>query len=220
MTTMHHMGREHSDTALSTTELAMHLDAMRLDAAHLEIKDEGTFLFPPATYESMASYARFWSNVPISDGVLANITLGYADLVRRQADSSSLTWGHRYDAIHEKELHHSNATKKAAAVTARDLAYHEHMAAFYRTHPIRIKADFARAISRAGQAWYFATALSLEEKREIRESTVTVGGEELSISDVSERYQLHDIRDYFQNPEVTAAERLEDLRVEIRKMRL
>ena len=217
---MHHMGREHSDTALSTTELAMRLDAMHLDAAHLEIKDEGTFLFPPAKYESMASYAKFWSNVPISDGVLANITVGYADLVRRQADSSGSTWGHRYDAVNEKALHHSNDTKKTAAVEARDVAYYAHMAAFYEEHPVRIKADFARAIARAGQACYFASALPLEEMDEIHEATVTVGQEELSIFDVTKRYQLGDIRDYFQNPEVTAAERLEDLRVEIRKMRL
>jgi hypothetical protein len=187
---------------------------------HLEMNDEGTFLFPPAKYESMASYVRFWTNVPISDGVLSNIILGYADLVRRQADSSSLSWSHRYDAIHEKELHSSNDAKKAAAVTARDAAYHVHMVDFYRKHPIRIKADFARAVARAGQACYFASALPEEEKVEVRASTVTVGDTEMSIAEVTKLYQLQEIRESFQDPEVTAAERLEDLRIELRQMRM
>jgi hypothetical protein len=187
---------------------------------HLEMNDEGTFLFPPAKYESMASYVRFWTNVPISDGVLSNIILGYADLVRQQANSVSVQWGHRYDAMNEKELHHSNATRKADAKAARDVAYNAHMAEFYKAHPVRIKADWARAVARAGQAAFFAGALSDADVEEIAAATVTVGDHEMSIRDVAITYQLSSIRESFQDPEVTAAERLEDLRIELRQMRM
>ncbi|MCU1585483.1 MAG: hypothetical protein JWM49_2039 [Microbacteriaceae bacterium] len=41
----------------------------------------------------------------------------------------------------------------------------------------------------------------------------------LSVSDIEELYQLRNIRDYFQDPEVTAAERLEDIRIELRELK-
>lgn len=214
MTSMDYMGREHSGNGLYTTKTQSEPEV------HLAMKDEGTFLFPPARYDSMASYANFWANVPISDGVLSNIILGYADLVRQQASSESVRWGHRYDAVNEKELHHSSEARKSAAKAAREVAYNAHMADFYRAHPVRIKADFARAVARAGQAAYFATALTAEETEEVRLSTVTVGDTEMSLREVTALYQLGEIRENFQDPEVTAAERLEDLRVELRQMRM
>lgn len=183
------------------------------------MNDKGTFLFPPASYENLASYAHFWAAVPISDGILSNIILGYADRVRQQADSSGLQWSFRYDAKNSSALHSTSPNRKAKAEADRADAFADHMAKFYETHPVRIPADSARAIARAGQAAYYCYVLTQEEIDELADSTVTVGGTDMSIDDVTGFYLLNEIRGSFQDPQVTTAERLEDVRLELRTIR-
>lgn len=181
-------------------------------------REDGTFLFPPTTYEDAADYANFWTNVPISDGVLSNITSGYADLIRRQKDFVDVQWAQEYDANHRKELLNGSDSGKAAARAKRATAYDTFIAGWHEDYPARIKAGTARTIARAGQLYYFATALSDVDRDTIYASTMQLGDREISVDDLTTRYQTSRIREYFQDPEVTAAERLEDLRQELRRM--
>jgi hypothetical protein len=182
----------------------------------LESNDEGTFLFPPAVYENSAAYLRFWANVPISDGVLANVSAGYADSIRRQTNLLGVDWGHIYDREHEVQLHQGSTTSREAAREQRNVAHSAMLAEFYETHPPRIKAGFARTVARAGQIYFYQASLDKADVAEVLASTVQLGSETLTVLDVQGRYKLSDIRDYFQDPEISAAERLEDLRIELR----
>jgi hypothetical protein len=180
---------------------------------------EGTFLFPPASYESVAQYTDFWANAPISDGVLSNITAGYADLIRRQANLLSVDWGHKYDAEHSRELHHGSKASMDAARKHREDAYLDHLAGWYISHPPKVKAGTARTVARAAQTVYFSSAFSdPNDRAEIQSSTMDLAGEILSVRDIVARYQMDKLRDYFQDPDVTTAERLEDLRIELQRM--
>ena len=181
-------------------------------------REDGTFLFPPTTYEDASDFANFWMSVPISDGVLSNITAGYADLIRRLKDVEDVQWSQKYDTEHRKELLNGSDTAKAAARAKRSTAYDAFIAEWHESHPPRIKAGTARTIARAGQLYYFANALSDEDRDTIYSSTMTLGDKQMSVDDIMTRYQTYNIREYFQDPEVTAAERLEDLRQELRRM--
>ena len=181
-------------------------------------RDDGTFLFPPTSYKDEADYVSFWSNVPISDGVLSNITAGYAELIRKQLNAEKVPWGHRYDHEHAKDLHEGTEQQKDAARYRRSVEYEKFRLEWHKTYPERIKANSARAIARAGQIYYFATALSEEDRAVVRSSTLAVGDVDLTITEVVDRYQLRKLRPNFQDPEVTAAERLEDLRQELQRM--
>ncbi|MCU1585484.1 MAG: hypothetical protein JWM49_2040 [Microbacteriaceae bacterium] len=133
---------------------------------HLEPLDQGTFLFPPATYTGIADYVNFWTTVPISDGVLANITAGYAEMIRLQLIAASVTWGHKYDAEHHKELHTGSDEKKIEVRKKRDGAHMVFVEEWHESHPRRIKPNIARSIARAGQLYFFHTSLSDEDSSE------------------------------------------------------
>jgi hypothetical protein len=184
----------------------------------LESNDVGTFLFPPSSYSDVSEYLSFWGNVDISDGVLANITAGYADLVRRQTNLLSVDWGHKYDRENEHALRQGSPESREAARESRDAAHIEMQSEWYVTHPPRIKATWARNIARAGQISYFRTALDEARWDDIVGSTIMVGTEEITVRDANERYQLGQIREYFVDPEVSAAERLEQLRQDLMGM--
>ena len=210
MTTIDQLGKGHNDRGLYTGKNQSEPEV------RLEPKEEGTFLFPPTRYRDAQDYAQFWTTVPISDGVLANITAGYADMVRRQLTSDGITWGHRYDAAHEKDLHSGSEASIAAARRAREKAYEEWVEEWHLTKPRRIRAGSARTIARAGQLYYYTAGLSEEDKELIHSSTLFVEGNDWTVEQVEATFQLRNIREHFQDPEVTAAERLEDLRQELR----
>jgi hypothetical protein len=212
MTSIDQLGNTHNDTGLYAPKTQSEPEV------RLVPRDDGTFLFPPASYADLASYADFWTRVPISDGVLSNITAGYADLIRRQGTFVGVEWGQRYDAQHKIELSQGSEKSRDAALLVRTEGHTAMMAEWHATHPERIKAGTARSIARAGQLVFFRSALKSSDQAELLESTITVGDEELTIAEVAARYQLSAIREYFQDPDVTTAERLEDLRVELRRM--
>lgn len=211
MTTLDQQGVAHDDADLKTTTQSE--PEMRFESS-----DEGTFLFPPASYASVVAYANFWARVPISDGVLSNITAGYADLIRRQKIAESTVWGQRYDDAHDQELHHGTDSARAAARDRRSKAYDDYMQKWHETYPEKIKAGSARSVARAAQAYFYSGVLVEAEREEIYSATILLSANQVTIADVADLYQLHRIRDFFQDPDVTAAERLEDIRVELRNM--
>ena len=151
---------------------------------HLEPRNDGTFLVPPASYESAAEFAMFWINVPISDEVLSNIAAGYAALMRKQRDLVQIRWL----AAAKKELKLAKFGFDVAGVGTLD----EHIAAWQETYPERIKADEVRAIARAGQLYYYSSVVGYEAC--VGDLTLMIGGEEMSVKDIAERYQLGELR--------------------------
>jgi hypothetical protein len=185
---------------------------------HLTSNDVGTFLFPPVTYDSVDSYVKFWMTAPISDGVLSNITLAYDELIRRQWLSASVTWGHIYDNAHARELHNGTEKSKAEALAARNVAYNAAVEEWHVTRPKRIKADYARAVARAGQLSYYRTAFAETDQELINRFTISVGDQDMTVLEVVLSYQLGEIRPDFHDLASTSAERLEDIRTELRRM--
>ena len=180
---------------------------------------EGTFLFPPASYTGTDQFLTFWGNVQITDGVLSNITAGYAELIRRQANLISVDWGHKYDAVHKNDLHHGSKASQDEAAVTREKAYVSHLAEWYKTHPMKIKAGTARPVARAMQMFYYSSAFKDQSDMvEVQSATVEVLGEVLTTRQVTDVYQGGSLRDYFQDPSVTTAERMEDLRIELQRM--
>lgn len=147
---------------------------------HLTSNDEGTFLFPPTSFDSVESYAKFWTAVPISDGILANITLGYAEMIRKQSIAVGVRWGHTYDNAHARELHQGSDRSKAEALAARDAAYNAYFEEWHQTRPRRIKADYARSVARTGQLSYYRGSLSSADQDAIHASTISIGGKDLT----------------------------------------
>ena len=180
--------------------------------------DNGTFLFPPSNYKNTTEYVDFWCSVPISDGVLGNITAGYADLVRRQLNAEKVPWGHRYDYQHSKDLTSGTEQQKDAARYRRSVDYEKFKIGWYKTYPEGIRAGAARSIARAGQMCHFASGWNADDAAVIRASTLRIHSEDLTVEGIVGRYQLDKIRAYFQDPRVTAAERLEDVRQELQRI--
>lgn len=186
---------------------------------HLESRDEGTFLFPPTSYRDVQHYADFWMNAPISDGVLSNITAGYNELMRVQVNAVTGEWRRPYDIQHEKELTRGSRTDIEAATERRTQAYNDMLAGWHADHPAKIRAGTARTIARVGQLVYYTSSLSDEDAEVIRSSTVAIGDQTFTCVEAFKRYQLGALRDHFQDPDITSAERLEDLRQELRNLR-
>jgi len=187
---------------------------------HLDPTDDGTFLFPRSSYPDASSFVRFWQTVKISDGVLSNITVGYAERIRKEAIKVGAGWGVVYDREHEAELHHRIPAREAAADKARLEAYDEFIAKWHVHNPKSIKPAFARSIARAGQLFYYSAALSEQEQMEVVSSTMNVDGAVMTVHEINTLYQLHEIRAHFQDPEVTSSERLEDLRIELQRLQV
>ena len=218
MTTIDQLGMSHADNGLYVEKTQTRPEV------HLTPNEDGTFLFPPTQYGStpgkseLGAYVTFWTSAPISDGVLTNITSGYADLVRRQKIVEGHAWAARYDVAHRSALTTGSAASQNAAQVERDRAYEEFFANWHVTNPAKIRAASARSIARAGQLSFFATALSDEDGKQVDDSTLNINGVDMTVSQIVEQYRLGELRDYFQDPDATAAERLEDLRQELRKM--
>ncbi|MEC5148801.1 hypothetical protein [Cryobacterium sp. GrIS_2_6] len=140
----------------------------------LEPRDDGTFLFPPSAYSDVASYADFWTRVEISDGVLANITKGYADLIRTQVSNLGVNWSHKYDYDHDQELHHGSESSRDTARARRTAAWDKVKADVYTRCPEKIKAGTARTIARAGQAVFYRSALPDENHDELTQATMSI----------------------------------------------
>jgi hypothetical protein len=205
------VGAAHSDAGLTLTTPVR-------SPVRLEPRDDGTFLFPPASYTDVAAYVNFWITVPISDSVLTNITKGYADLIRRQGVVVGSAWAQPYDYAHKNESTSSKDAVRAAANRARIAAHQVVMDEWFETHPERIKAGAARSIARAGQLFYYSSALSDEDKVEVKKSTMMVGDKELTIAEIESLYQLREIREHFQDLDANAADRLEDIRIELQRL--
>ena len=214
MTTIDQLGNSHNELGLFSGKQQTGPDVK------LEPREDGTFLFPPTKYDDMAHYVDFWMKVPISDAVLSNITAGHADLVRRQLDAASTDWAIEYDIAHRKELTTGSDDAIRAAKASRELAHDEFVDKYFTQHPQKIRPVDARSIARAGQLSYHRAALSPNEEEAVHEATMYLRDGELSVGDIVDRYQLGELRGYFQDPEVTASERLEDLRLELRSLRL
>jgi hypothetical protein len=218
MTTIDQLGAAHESNGQYTTK------TQSSPEVHLTPTNDGTFLFPPVAYgtnpdgNDLNEYVKFWTTAPISDGVLSNITSGYADLIRRQKIADGAVWAQGYDALHHKALHSNNETVKNAALADRAAAYAAFEEEWHKTRPAKIKAGTARSIARAGQLGYYGAALSDEDRVTVNQSTMLIGDEEITVFDIIGRYRLLEIRDNFQDPDSTAAERLEDLRQELRRM--
>lgn len=185
----------------------------------LDINTEGTFLFPPSGYSDANVYVKFWSDVPITDGVLSNITVGYAEFIRKESIAAGVRWGIQYDRENDKELHSKNPAREAAADIARQAAYDVFIDNWHETRPRRIRADYARAIARAGQLYYYSAALSNDDQDKVLGSTIALGSRQMTVNEIEDTFQLREIRPHFQDPEVTSSERLEDLRVEMQRLR-
>jgi hypothetical protein len=218
MTTIDQLGSAHDGNGLYAKKNQSRPEVQLLPT------NDGSFLFPPVSYgtpgepNDVKSYVEFWTTSPISDGVLTNISGGYADLVRRQKAVDSLEWGRFYDAQNHKALTSGSDASKATALAARADSYEKFFASWHETRPEKIKAGTARSIARAGQLRYYSAALSEADRDVIYQSTMLIGEDELTVHQITDRYRLSELRDFFQDPEATAAERLEDLRQELRRM--
>lgn len=214
MTSIDALGRSHSEIGLYLRKIQSEPDV------HLDPMDDGTFLFPPSEYPDASSFARFWNSVKISDGVLSNITVGYAEFIRKEAIKAGNGWGMVYDRENEAELHHKSPDREAAADAARAKAYDAFIAEWYENHPKKIQSSYARSIARAGQLFYYSGALTVEQQDEVIASTMTLNGKDMTIQEIYSSYQLQEIRSHFQDPEVTSSERLEDLRIELQRLQV
>ena len=186
---------------------------------HFEPIEDATFLFPPATYADATEYIRFWLTIPVSDGTLANITVGYAELMRKEAIAAGNGWGVIYDRENDAELHHKRPEREAAADRARASAYEEFIGGWYANNPKEIRAPHARTIARAGQIFFFSAALSREQQDEVLRSTMSLADSAQTVRDIYSDYRLHYIRNHFQLPAVTSSELLLDIRLELQKLR-
>jgi hypothetical protein len=179
---------------------------------------EGTFLFPPEKYPDAAAYLQFWNTVPISDGILANISAARAELLRKRSIATGVSWGHIYDAKNTLELHHKNPRREAIADAARAVAYEAHMTEWWGDKPKEIYPQVARRIVRAGQMFWYQYSLDEEDRMEVLTTTVRFGGKDLTLEQACDRYNLGEIRTSFREPAVTAADLLDDVRVEIQRL--
>ena len=188
---------------------------------HFDLDEDGTFLFPPATYGdgTAAAYVKFWLEVPISDSILGNITVGYAELMRKEAIATGIRWGAGYDKEHYAELHHPNRAREAAADLAREAAYEDFMGGWYANNPKEIKGQHTRLIARAAQLFFFSRVLNDEDQNSVLESTLTINGQDRTVRDIYSSYRLKHIRSHFQLPAVTSSELLLDIRLELQKLR-
>jgi len=180
---------------------------------------EGSFLFP-VEHSDVQSYCRFWMSVPISDGVLSNVVQGYAELVRYDAVLDSSEWSARWDFANKKDLDSKSESTVRRALDRRDAEWEEHYAEWCAGRQMRIRPNDARNIARAGQLAYFRGQLSEQDQQAVLESTLRVNDSEATVNDIALAYRLDEIREFFQDPEATAAEKLEDLRLELRRMQL
>ncbi|TFD72140.1 hypothetical protein [Cryobacterium sp. Hb1] len=181
---------------------------------------EGTFLFPPEEYPDAAAYLQFWNTVPISDGVLANISAARAELLRKRSIATGVSWGQTYDAKNALELHHKNPRREAIADAARAVAYEAHMTEWWGDTPKEIDPSFARRVARTGQMYWYRTCLSEEDQLEVEKTTVYMGGKDLTLGRACGRYLLNEIRASFREPATTMAELLDDVRVEIQRLQV
>ncbi|WAC50295.1 hypothetical protein [Frigoribacterium sp. SL97] len=190
----------------------------------LRFSSEGSFLYPPERWEStdgdggLRSYLDFWSRVEISDGVLGNVTTGYAELIRHEASLDSSQWTAHFNSAHYKVLNGGSETAVRRVLEQRDSEWEAHFAEWASQRHMRIRPNDVRAIARAGQLWYFSGSLPEEAQTVIWESTMRVNDSETTVGRVYTDYRLEELREYFQDPETTAAEKLEDLRLELRRM--
>lgn len=215
MTTLDSLGREHeAATGRFTGKLHGRPEVQ------LSPSKDGTFLYPPENWSSAEEYASFWMTVPVSDAVLGNVSAGYAELVRHDAVLDASSWTAKWDYAHRRELDSTSESVVRRAVEKRQEEWDDHYAAWCAERHERIRPNDARAIARVGQLVYFSSSLPDEAQEAIWQSTLRVDNAEKSVGQVYEEYRLGELRDYFQDPEATAAEKLEDLRLELRRMQL
>lgn len=185
---------------------------------HLVPKPDGTFLFPPFAYADVQTYADFWMNVSISDGILSNITAGYDDLIEEQANPVGTAWRLQYDSINAKELAKGDHDTHQRAMEKRTAAHRKHMAEWRAQRPAHILAVDARTIARAGQLSFHRAGLNSAGEELVNGSTMSVSGKDMTVLEIVETYQLGDLRNYFQEPEMSTAERIEGLRDDFRQL--
>lgn len=188
-----------------------------LPQVKLDQNDVGTFLYPPSSYSDLTSYVNFWATVEISDGILGNLTAAYADLIRKQNVAAAADFIAKYDRNHP-EIRSANEKKREIAIDERGTAYARHTNDFEDSQPQVINPTVARSIARAGQMYYYSSILTEEEDRQLRKATMRIGSSDRTVEEICIRYHLKDLRAYFQEPSVTASERLEDIRTELRRI--
>lgn len=161
----------------------------------LEPRNDGSFLFPPASYANAGEFASFWANVPIGDEVLAKITAGYARLILQQRSALEQRW--RLASAKDLEC-----KPDAVSMYKRSLkAVTVHTTAFDEMHPRRIEAHEARAIALAGQMHYYSSVVGKEVGASaafIGDLTLRIGGKEMSVKNIAELYQVGELRPCFE----------------------
>lgn len=191
-----------------------------IPAESLTYEQRGTFLYPPLEYAGANDYIEFWSNVPISDGVLSNIRAGYAEAVRKDLDHALFVWAREYDAKHSRALQSPLDKKREKALEERQAAGDAYRVEYMKGAPERLHPTQTRTIARVGQMINNIQILNQDDADAVRSHRVQLGpGWTPTVEEVDELFQLGRIYEYFEDPDVTASERLEDVRLEIRGMR-
>lgn len=185
----------------------------------LEPRDEGSFLYPPETCANLEAYTNFWLNVPIPESILGNVCAGYDDLIRGLRDAERLRWMAAYDRENGASLHHKDPSIALAAAEERELADYMHIDNWHReNHPSQLPPTAIRSVVRAGQMAWYRYLLPEEDQERVLDMTFLVRQTDMPISKMVHRYLLSDLRDSFRDPEITASERLEDIRLELRRL--
>ncbi|WP_159604623.1 hypothetical protein [Agromyces humi] len=185
----------------------------------IQLSSKGTFLYPQGPFRDVDEYLAFWTSVDIPDRILGNIALGYREDVKRRHYLAELEWRDLYDSANRSELTHKHDARVRSAQAARDEAWALYEDEWWSSHPLKIRTIFLREVAIAGQMSLCRSLLPKDVEDRVFDVKFRLDEDDLTVREIVDLYHLDRIRGYFDEPEITAVERIEELREEINRLR-
>lgn len=153
---------------------------------------DASFEYPPARYDSAEQVIRFWENVSVPSSALDAMRVSYALAKNRYQEAGAENHAAiLYQSVPDwqAEQERDPASWIARVNKAQEEGYRAAASEWTARYEPEIARHEARDVARAIQMWYYAdlTGSPLESQR-VRQHTVNIGGQPMTVEEVRARY--------------------------------
>lgn len=158
---------------------------------------DASFEYPPARYANAEAVIHFWENVPVPSSALDAMRVSYTLARNRHRDAGA---GRRSALLYEETPNWKDEQERdpgawiSRVQKAQETGAAEAEQEWASKFEPEIARHEARDVARAIQMWYYADLTgSPDEAARVRNHTVNIGGADMSVEHVRQRYA------FFQN---------------------
>lgn len=156
---------------------------------------DASFEYPPGRYTDAAQVIRFWENVNVPSSALDAMRVSYS-IARNEYETGGGEEAIQalYEATPDWQLQQERdpAAWMRKVSDTREAGITQAQGEWLGAHAAEIPRHQARDIARGLQMWYYATLAGEGEAEKVWNSTITVGGDPIRVSELRNAYAFCD----------------------------